>query len=362
VLLTGAMLGCGPSLLSGDGEGEGEGSTGPGATSSGLEGSDTGVAVGTSGSDQPDVPPDPPVECQLAPLEVFDIEALVGEETVVQELEVLDSGEVLVAGYFGLARGSSTHGDFELLDAPEVLSSSFGRLVRGADRELWASAFGQLAYSPDAGETWQTWTLPHDALVYRIYVAGEERIYLGGDAILGTFAAGESSWTLVPELDSDRGGISYNNMIRGLAWRDGWLVAAERFGLMARSIDGESWSAIDGPRLSEPELIDLGEHGLLLWSSAGDVHRSDDGSNWTEHGLADTWPAVASNATQLAHRAGDDVLFGAGSNGLQVSCDLGASWQTLPLGTESDVIYDVSVGADGSLWAAGFNEVFRIGP
>jgi hypothetical protein len=56
------------------------------------------------------------------------------------------------------------------------------------------------------------------------------------------------------------------------------------------------------------------------------------------------------------------VLFAAGSAGLQVSCDLGATWGTLPLGTRSDVIYDVSVGADGSLWAAGFNEAFRIAP
>lgn len=370
VVLAFVAVGCGPSVGSGSGDGDGDGgssSAGPGTDGNTLS-STTGPSTGptpdsTAGPDSSDSESTPPpLDCEVAPLEIFDIEGLVGEPTVVQEVEVLQSGEVMVAGYFGLARGNATTGDFVLLDAPEVVTSSFVRLTRGSDRELWVSAFDQLAHSPDAGDTWQTWSLLSDALVYRLSVDGEERIYLGGDATLGAFANGQAAWTPIPALDGDSGNFSENNAIMGLVWSDARLLAVERFGRMAESDDGTAWVGLAPPLVLDPELVDLGELGLFLLSSTGDLFHSDDGITWAERGVADSWPGVASSATQLAHRPGDDVLFAAGDDGLQISCDLGVTWKTLPLGTRSDVIYDVSVGTDGSLWAAGFNEVFRVGP
>ena len=99
---------------------------------------------------------------------------------------------------------------------------------------------------------------------------------------------------------------------------------------------------------------------MLLFGSDGAVRITcDDGATWPTLGTAQSFWFGAVGSTQLA-RSSDGTLVVAGLDGLQRSCDLGQTWETLMLPADDPIAYDVSAAPDGSVWAAGYDFVYRV--
>lgn len=346
-LITALACGARPELLPADLAGQGGAeptgpTTGPGPT--------TSTATGT-----------PTAPCLPAPracegglnFNPYYINDWIGMPTVVLEVEALDTGDVIAAGYFGALRlpAGSTGFMPELLNAPVLLTSSFLQLRRGAGAELWAAAFGEVVYSPDAGSTW--YDAPDLAGVELLHRTPDGRLFGVGDAAIGEISPplGPVGLEYIPALDGDTPTYSENNVVFGFAEANGTLIASERFGRVARApASGGPFQGDGQQRLGgEAELLHLGDGRVVSFSTGGEVQIACGPTDeFVVIGQAKPYPAVASNATQLV-RAPDGVLWAASSDGLQRSCDDGQTWEDLA-DPDLSPVYDLSVGPDGFLW------------
>lgn len=338
-----AALACGarPELLPGDLAGQG------GAEPTGPTGPTTTTGVGGGA---PCLPPLRACGGAIGP-DPFYINDWIGMPTVVLEVEALDTGDVVAAGYFGAVRFPGGAFMPDLLDAPPLLAGSFLQLRRGAGSELWAAASGEVTYSPDAGSTWHD--APQLAGVSLLHRTPGGRLFGVGDATIGEIAPpfGPVSLEYVPALDGDSGGLSENNVVFGFAEANGTLIAGERFGRVARApaaggpFEGDGQARLGG----EAELLHLGDGRVIAFSAGGEVRIAcGPTEEFVAIGQARPFPAVASAATQLV-RGPDSTLWAASESGLQRSCDDGQSWEDLPH-EELSPVYDLSVGPDGVLW------------
>ena len=212
-------------------------------------GSDAGLDARWDAGPPPPCVPEPRSACASpVVVDAWNAENLVGEPTVVEEVEVLASGTVLVAGYFGVLRYTGLGAEWEPVDAPELLSSSFLSLRRGDGEALWAIAFGEVVYTPDAGQTWQ----PAPALVGigHLHRLRDGSTWAAGDQRIGPFEPPLGAPTWAPDialLSSDNPPNFWeDNTVYGLAHAGGWLIGAERTGRMARAL--ESRWALGGHR------------------------------------------------------------------------------------------------------------------
>ncbi len=314
----------------------------------------------------------PPPACVLPSLRACDfdvavervaVEPLVGEPTVLEDLEVLDDGTVVAGGYFGVLRSRDGGASWEHLAAPLPLGSSFLEL-RHRGTELWAVAFGDVAWTPDAGDTWEVLSTGM-RFVSQLFPLPDGRVALGGDNVFGVMEAplGPIVWVAVDALDGDRGTYFENNTIFGLQRSGPYLVAAERFGGVARA------GAVEGPwelvsrAGGDPELLSVEAYGVLLMRPPGGtlLVSCDQGESWGTLGESPAYAAASAGSTQLALAFGD-VLVAPGLDGIGLSCDLGQTWTSFDpsLADERLAAHDAAVAPDGSVWIAANAAMYRL--
>ncbi len=375
---TAPLPACSDRPLGDDGDGDGGGSATSGPDSASA--SDSGAPEPTSGpgpypdpSTGPGPYPDPTTtgpgddcnfEDYFVDVDVLPVDTIAGTQSVLLEVEALPVGVVFAAGYFGLARSFDEGETWEIVPAPDVLSSSFLHL-HAESNELWALAHGEAVYTADLGETWQVADLGGAS---QVFFTWDDRLLVGGEARIGLADAplGPTDWILVEALDGDVGNYQQNNVVLALTIAfdpdtpDGYLIAAERFGRVARSPVPEGpWHPSLDFVGGSPELLALPGQGIVAIGSDGDVFRSDDhAETWTLVGHADPFPEVAEYSTQLV-LTDDDLLVAAASLGFQFSCDFGEHWNVV-IPKDGAITYDLTVGPSGTIWAAGYDSVYRI--
>jgi photosystem II stability/assembly factor-like uncharacterized protein len=234
---------------------------------------------------------------------------------------------------------------------PLVVYAAAGVLYRSADGgETWTGLFGgrlevvaldpahpaaiyaggdQLARSTDGGKTWQTASSLGSSLgvTSLAVIAGSPSVVLAGtDSRLLRSADGGSTWSAtfiigpVTSVVADPGS-------------PGTAYYADGSGLHKSTDSGKSW-VLAGPTANGQPLV-YGRltlaRGTLYARVSGSIFRSDDGArSWRETGK----PPVGFLLDEvfLADPFSPSKLYTAGSDGVFVSADSGATWKQLVRG------------------------------
>ncbi|MEQ8798943.1 MAG: YCF48-related protein [Salinisphaeraceae bacterium] len=155
-----------------------------------------------------------------------------------------------------------------------------GMLTRVVFRDAthgWATGWdGAVLRTTDGGETWSLvnfepdWGKPY----FDILPTGADSATLvGSNGLMRTTDDGGESWTLV---DSDVFAAGFHLYdLEQLA--DGTLLIAGERGMLARSVDGDTWDMLVPPYVgSYFGVLPVGEHGAVLYGLQGRVLYAED--------------------------------------------------------------------------------------
>lgn len=155
-----------------------------------------------------------------------------------------------------------------------------GMLTRVVFRDAthgWATGWdGTVLRTTDGGESWSLvnfepdWGKPYFDI---LPTGADSATVVGSNGLMRTTDDGGESWTLVDNDVFAAGFHLYD--LEQLA--DGTLLIAGERGMIARSIDGESWDMLVPPYVgSYFGVLPVGEHGAVLYGLQGRVLYAED--------------------------------------------------------------------------------------
>jgi len=133
-------------------------------------------------------------------------------------------------------------------------------------------------------------------------------------------------------------GFTFDANVNAIARAGDALYAATSVGILRSVTAGESWKLVVGPQMQQWNFVSAAKSWVLAATLRSAMLSSDEGQKWEPIGL----PA---KLEQLSAIAVDDMggLWAAGREGVFVSQDRGATWQSLknlPIGDVNSLFYD----------------------